>query len=86
MILDSTYRRANCKTNKINIITLHQGKSAKTTILRKNLIMSYIFLGNAVTSNKVILTLWSMNYTFGKNLRIHFKMVISFYENTFFYS
>ena len=51
-------------TNKMSTITLHQRKSSKT-ISYESKILDYVYynraLGNAVTSNKIIFKLWSID-------------------------
>ena len=51
-------------TNKLNTITLHQGK-VDLTIIYENKILDFVLynraLGNVVTSNQIIYKLWSID-------------------------
>ena len=63
-------------TNKMDTIILHHGKAAKTMSFEGE-ILDYVLynraFGNTVTSNEVILKLWSMDETFRENIGVYFK-------------
>ena len=75
-------------TNKMNTITLHYGKSVKTTSFEGE-ILDYAFidraLENAVTSNEVIFKLYTWMKYLEKILEYISKMEKPFYEKTFSY-
>ena len=76
------------ETNKMNTITLHHRKAAKT-ISFEGEILNYVLynnaLGNAVVSKEVIFKLYCMDETFRENLGVHFKKSDIVLWKDFFY-